>query len=103
MTFRLRACAFGKSLHNSPAEYLEAFDDRGAARVDPVMQHCKHSSTPIVYGQGTYVGANLGAKWEHQAPSGLRMASVQRSICRRINMLFLVWIEGARCRKLEPN
>jgi hypothetical protein len=70
MTFRLRGCAFGKSLHNSPAEYLEAFDDRGAARVDPVMQHCKHSSTPIVYGQGAYVGANLGAKWEHQAPFG---------------------------------
>ncbi len=42
------------------------------ARRDPVMQHCKHHGTPIVWGQQTYVSADLGERWEHQAAFGYK-------------------------------
>jgi DNA-binding CsgD family transcriptional regulator len=40
---------------------------------DPVMQHCKQSGTPILWGQSTYVEAGLPERWEHQAVFGYRV------------------------------
>jgi DNA-binding CsgD family transcriptional regulator len=36
------------------------------------MQHCKIQSVPIVWDQSTYVDAQQGEKWEHQAQFGYR-------------------------------
>ena len=60
------------AVDNTPSEYLAAFNDTSAARRDPVMQHCKKQSVPIVWDQTTYVTNGLGARWELQASFGYR-------------------------------
>jgi DNA-binding CsgD family transcriptional regulator len=60
------------ALDNSPSGYREAFEDFGNGRRDPVMQHCKRNSVPIIWNQDTYVAAGAGDKWEMQARFGYR-------------------------------
>jgi DNA-binding CsgD family transcriptional regulator len=60
------------TVDNTPAAYLESFKDTHAGKRDPVMQHCKRKSVPLIWGQSTYVDAGLADKWEHQARFGYR-------------------------------
>jgi DNA-binding CsgD family transcriptional regulator len=60
------------SVDNTPQAYLDAYDDTSRASADPVMQHCRRSSVPLVWDQDTYTAMGLGAKWEHQAHFGYR-------------------------------
>ena len=59
------------SVDNTPREYKELFQDPVKARRDPVMQHCKRQSVPIIWDQATYVASGLGDKWEEQASFGM--------------------------------
>ncbi|WP_397533752.1 helix-turn-helix transcriptional regulator [Roseateles sp.] len=59
-----------ESVDNIRPDYLEHFEDVGNWRVDPVAQHCKRSSMPIVWDQSTYTTAGLGQLWESQAHYG---------------------------------
>ena len=58
------------TVDNTPQSYKDAFQDRESWRLDPVMQHCKHRSMPIIWDQETYVSKGLGEKWEEQARHG---------------------------------
>jgi DNA-binding CsgD family transcriptional regulator len=58
------------SVENTPAAYREFTVDRSRARRDPVAQHCKITSLPIIWDQGTYVSAGSAELWEHQARFG---------------------------------
>jgi DNA-binding CsgD family transcriptional regulator len=60
------------TLDNTPEDYRESFHDLGVARHDPVMQHCKRNSVPIVWNQSTYTSVGLGNLWETQAQFGYR-------------------------------
>jgi DNA-binding CsgD family transcriptional regulator len=60
------------TVDNTPKEYRRLFEDSGQARNDPVMQHCKRFSVPIIWDQRTYTEAGLGEKWELQAGFGYR-------------------------------
>ena len=60
------------TVDNMPAAFQEAFQDRSNWRRDPVMQHCKRQSMPIVWDQETYAREGLGEIWEEQARFGLR-------------------------------
>jgi DNA-binding CsgD family transcriptional regulator len=60
------------SIDNTPSGYVDAFEDTGMARRDPVMQHCKKNSVPIIWNQDTYVSAGAGDKWDAQARYGYR-------------------------------
>lgn len=60
------------SLDNAPAAYRDAFDDENNGRRDPVMQHCKKKSVPIIWDQTTYISAGQAEKWERQAHYGYR-------------------------------
>lgn len=55
---------------NTPDAYAQAADDPAMARRDPVMQHCKRQTVPIVWNQDTYVEQGEGAMWEHMARFG---------------------------------
>lgn len=55
---------------NTPAGYLEAADDPARNRHDPVMQHCKRQTVPIIWNQHTYVAQGAGEMWEQMAPFG---------------------------------
>ena len=58
------------SVHNTPQAYSDAFRDSLRARRDPVMQHCRKQSVPIIWDQKTYTGQGLGELWEEQARFG---------------------------------
>ena len=60
------------TLDNTPSDFLSASNDLGRCRLDPVAQHCKHNSVPIIWDQATYVSAGKGPEWEHQAQFGYK-------------------------------
>jgi DNA-binding CsgD family transcriptional regulator len=57
---------------NTPDAYIEAADNRDQARRDPVMQHCKRQSVPIVWDQKTYLEHGATDIWEHMSGFGYR-------------------------------
>lgn len=58
------------SVDNTPQAYSNAFRDTVVMRRDPVMQHCRKQSVPIIWDQKTYTGQGLGELWEEQAQFG---------------------------------
>jgi DNA-binding CsgD family transcriptional regulator len=60
------------AVHNAPAAYVETFDNLSISKRDPIAQHCKRNSVPILWGQDTYLKNNAIDKWEHQARFGYR-------------------------------
>ena len=60
------------TVDNTPQAYRDSFQNRENWRLDPVMQHCKRQSMPIIWSQKTYVSQGLGDKWEEQARYGYR-------------------------------
>jgi DNA-binding CsgD family transcriptional regulator len=59
-------------VENTPAAYRAAFFNRDDQKRDPVSQHCKRQSVPMVWDQATYVKAGQAEMWEHQARFGFR-------------------------------
>ena len=59
------------AVDNRPAEYTDAYFDTTLARRDPVMQHCKRQSVPIIWDQATY--AEQGMAEGMGAPGALRL------------------------------
>jgi DNA-binding CsgD family transcriptional regulator len=57
---------------NTPLAYTQAYHDTGLAQQDPVMQHVKRATVPIIWDQQTYVSRGFGEMWEHQARYGYR-------------------------------
>ena len=60
------------AIDNAPAGYSEAINDATSMRADPVMQHCRRNTVPIIWDQRTYTDLGLGALWEEQARFGYR-------------------------------
>ena len=60
------------AVHNTPLAYLQTFDDLSVGKRDPVAQHCKRSTVPIIWGQQTYLKGDAIELWEHQSHFGYR-------------------------------
>jgi len=58
------------TVDNTPSDFRDMFEDLGRGRRDPVMQHCKRRSMPIIWDQSTYAEQGLGDLWESQARFG---------------------------------
>ena len=58
------------SIDNAPDGYAQAMHDVASMRRDPVMQHCRNQSLPIIWNQDTYTRIGLGELWEEQASFG---------------------------------
>lgn len=58
------------AVDNTPVEWRDAYADSASQRRDPVLQHCKRASVPIIWDQGTYVEHGAGELWEQQARFG---------------------------------
>ena len=87
-----------ESITNAPASYLEDFLDIASAKLDPVSQHCKRTSMPLVWDQGFYVSRGRGDFWEHQAAFGLRSGiSVAFHLPRGRHFLFGATSSGLSC------
>lgn len=60
------------NVDNTPVEFTQTYCDPVLQRRDPVMQHVRRQSVPIVWDQETYVERGMGDLWEHQASFGYR-------------------------------
>ncbi len=58
------------SIDNAPEGYIKVMRDVPSMRRDPVMQHCRHQSVPIIWDQTTYTSQGFGDLWEEQARFG---------------------------------
>lgn len=58
------------SVENTPEGCQEMYFDPRSTQVDPVCQHCRRHSTPIVWDQQTYVQSGQASKWGHQSAFG---------------------------------
>ncbi len=57
---------------NAPPAYADAAEDAVLARRDPVMQHCKRQTVPIVWTRDTYLDHGAGELWERMSGHGYR-------------------------------
>jgi hypothetical protein len=60
------------SVENTPSGFLDVYEDASMWVRDPVLQHCKRASVPIIWNQDTYVTAGQGEKFEIQAKFGYK-------------------------------
>jgi DNA-binding CsgD family transcriptional regulator len=60
------------AVDNAPPAFRDTIDDKSLGRIDPVLQHCKSQSVPIIWNQDTYTKQGLGDLWEEQASFGYR-------------------------------
>ncbi|WP_298830077.1 autoinducer binding domain-containing protein [uncultured Piscinibacter sp.] len=58
------------SVDNAPASFRDVYEDLSQGRVDPVMQHCKRQSVPIIWNRDTYVKVGQADVWDEQARFG---------------------------------
>jgi DNA-binding CsgD family transcriptional regulator len=60
------------AVHNTPMAFEGNFENLTVGKRDPVMQHCRRQTVPIVWGQKTYLDKNAVELWEIQAQYGYR-------------------------------
>jgi DNA-binding CsgD family transcriptional regulator len=60
------------AVHNTPLAFEQNYEDLNIGRRDPVMQHCKRQTVPIIWSQQTYLERSAIDIWEHQAQFGYR-------------------------------
>jgi DNA-binding CsgD family transcriptional regulator len=58
------------TVDNTPSEFTEIYNDPSLGRRDPVMQHLKRQSVPIIWDQSTYIASGAVDLWEHQSHYG---------------------------------
>ena len=58
------------SIDNAPQGFAAVAHDVSGMRRDPVMQHCRRQTVPIIWDQATYTRQGLGELWEEQARFG---------------------------------
>ncbi|MDH4391274.1 MAG: autoinducer binding domain-containing protein [Aquabacterium sp.] len=58
------------TVNNAPDGFEAVADDPASMRRDPVMQHCRRNTVPIIWDQSTYTSQGLGDIWEAQACFG---------------------------------
>jgi DNA-binding CsgD family transcriptional regulator len=57
-------------VHNTPMAFEQCVENLEMARRDPVMQHCRRNTTPIVWSQKTYLDGGAIDLWDVQAQYG---------------------------------
>mgnify|MGYP000019862860 CR=1 FL=1 len=57
---------------NAPEAFNDTYSSPNMQRQDPVMQHCRRQTVPIIWNQDTYVANGAGDLWEQQAGFGYR-------------------------------
>ena len=90
------------TVHNAPDAYRDAMDATENQRRDPVMQHCKQHSVPIIWNQETYTASGAGDIWEEQAQFGYR-----NGVCLALHMPegrhFVLGVDRAQAMPKDPS
>lgn len=58
------------AVHNAPVEYEQTLNNQVLAKRDPVIQHCRRQTVPIIWDQATYTTQGVGELWEEQSRFG---------------------------------
>jgi DNA-binding CsgD family transcriptional regulator len=58
------------TVDNTPDDFAEPYRDLGSCKRDPVLQHCKRQSVPLIWDRQTYVEHGAEDLWEQQAHHG---------------------------------
>ena len=58
------------AIHNTPLAFQQTFENVNLGKRDPVSQHCRRNTVPIIWGQDTYLRGDAIEMWEHQALYG---------------------------------
>jgi len=58
------------AVHNASPTYLQTFENLDLSKRDPIAQHCKRNTVPIMWGQHTYLNSGAVELWEHLAHFG---------------------------------
>ena len=90
------------TVDNTPAAYRATFQDRSNAKRDPVMQHCKIKSVPIIWDQSTYLKADQVDKWEQQARFGYRHG-ISLALHMPEGRHFLLGVDRDQSLPTDPN
>lgn len=87
-----------RTMTNAPVGYVSDFENLELAKLDPVSQHCKRSSEPVVWDQKYYAAHGRSDFWETQAAFGLRSGiSVAQHLPHGRHFLFGVDCEERSC------
>lgn len=90
------------NIDNTPDSYSQSYADTLMQRRDPVMQHCKRNSVPIIWNQGTYVGNGAGELWEEQASFGYH-AGIAMALHLPQGLHFLLGVDRDQALPNDPN
>jgi DNA-binding CsgD family transcriptional regulator len=58
------------AVDNTPVAFNDSYYDPQLQRLDPVMQHCRQHSLPIIWDRDTYSAAHVEELWDQQASFG---------------------------------
>ena len=87
---------------NAPDAFRETMDATPNRRRDPVMQHCKQHSVPIIWNQETYTSRGAGDMWEEQAQFGYR-----NGVCLALHMPegrhFVLGVDRVQAMPKDPS
>jgi len=89
------------NVDNTPAAFKETFNDRSGGRRNPVAQHCKRRSVPIIWDQATYLAAGQGDQWETQARFGYK-TGIALALHMPEGRHFMVGVDRDRPLPTEP-
>ncbi len=90
------------TVDNTPTNYVEPYSDKGSGRRDPVLQHCKRQTVPIIWNQDTYVANGVGDLWEQQAQYGYR-TGIAMALHLPEGKHFLLGVDRDRALPSDPN
>ena len=60
------------NVDNTPEAFNDTYSSATLQRQDPVMQHCRRQTVPIIWDQDTYLAHGAGDLWDQQAGFGYR-------------------------------
>lgn len=90
------------AVDNAPEAYWDAMEAAANQRRDPVMQHCKQHSIPIIWNQDTYTSHGAGDIWEEQAQFGYR-----NGVCLALHMPegrhFVLGVDRVQAMPKDPS
>ncbi len=90
------------TVDNAPEAFRGAFVNRENGRRDPVMQHCKRQSVPIIWNQSTYTDSGQGDIWEEQARYGY-CAGITMALHMPEGRHFVLGVERDQQMPGDPN
>jgi DNA-binding CsgD family transcriptional regulator len=90
------------TVDNTPENFALPYRDLDSCRRDPVLQHCKHQSVPIIWDRQTYLDNGAEDLWEEQAHYGYR-TGIAMALHRHDGKHFLLGVDRDQPLPEDPD